>query len=89
MSERNEPIAWLRDVGSKDEPCYVPASNVDADIGAFPVYGEPQTRRLFDILSKVDALLVWGMDKAESSLQRKKAMNEAHKLAVTALSEGE
>lgn len=31
-----KPIAYLRDVGSADDPCYVPAAN--GDPGAFPVY---------------------------------------------------
>lgn len=32
----SEPVAHLRDVGTPDEPCYVPAAK--GDPGAFPVY---------------------------------------------------
>lgn len=39
ISGQGDPIAHLRDVGSAEDPCYVPCAV--GDPGGFPVYGEP------------------------------------------------
>lgn len=49
----NDEIAWLKDVGDADDPCYVPAAK--GDPGAFPVYGEPRHEALVEALRKWDA----------------------------------
>lgn len=53
----SDEIAWLKDAGDAEDPCYVPAAK--GDRGAFPVYGEPHHDALFDALALVRMSMGW------------------------------
>jgi hypothetical protein len=51
----NDEIAWLKDVGDAEDPCYVPAAK--GDRGAFPVYGEPGHDALVEALTACASIM--------------------------------